>query len=185
MILAISTALAMSITGCGSSKSDATTANTNATDNSTSAESSVDTSAFKDITVEGNNHKVTVKYFEDAYELEAGSLNANGTISQCYVSDNNGSITVTLTSYNVQELTADEAKETMTSNEDMMKYISDLTCEEYSNSNLNGYVQSYVNTTTKTTTRTYVLSDGDFYMYIEANYLLTDPFDLDFTPYLF
>lgn len=64
MILAISTTLAMSITGCGSSKSDATTANTNATDNSTSAESSVDTSAFKDITVEGNNHKVTVKYFE-------------------------------------------------------------------------------------------------------------------------
>ncbi len=29
--------------------------------------------------------------------------------------------------------------------------------------------------------RYYVLTDGDFYMYVEVSYLLSDPFDLEFS----
>ena len=179
LVLALSTMLSVVLTGCGSSKNESSAASTNSNTEETS--SSVDTSNFTDFTVEGIGHKVTFKYDEEAYELEAGTLNANGTVSICYVADNLGSVTTTLTTLNGQNTTAEDAEKTMTSNENMMNNIHDYTCEAYSNSGLDGYVETYYNNTTNSATRYYVLTDGDFYMYIEVSYLLSDPFDLEFT----
>ena len=79
------------------------------------------------------------------------------------------------------EAPAEEAEKTMTSNEDMMNTIYDYTCEAYSNSGLEGYVETYYYNATNTANRTYVLSDGDFYMYIMVSYQFSDPFDLEFS----
>ncbi len=182
LVLALSTMLSVALTGCGSSKNDNGTsaASTNNSTEETSS-SSVDTSNFVDFTVEGIGHKVTFKYDKEAYELEAGTLNANGTVSMCYVSDNLGSVTTTLTTLNGQNTTAEDAEKTMTSNENMMNTIHDYTCESYSNSGLEGYVETCYYNATNTANRTYVLSDGDFYMYIMVSYLHSDPFDLEFS----
>ena len=79
-VLALSTMLSVVLTGCGSSKNESSATSTNSNTEETSS-SSVDTSSFTDFTVEGIGHKVTFKYDNDAYELEAGNLNANGTVN--------------------------------------------------------------------------------------------------------
>lgn len=182
LVLALCTMLSVVLTGCGSSKNnnESSAANSNSSTAKTSS-SSVDTSNFVDITVEGIDHKVTYMYDKDAYELEISTLITNDTVSKCYVADSLGSVTTTLTTYNGQELTAEEAEKTMTSNEDMMNTIYDYTCEAYSNSGLEGYVETYYYNATNTANRTYVLSDGDFYMYIMVSYQFSDPFDLEFS----
>lgn len=179
LVLALSTMLSVVLTGCGSSKNESSAASTNSNAEETSS-SSEDTSSFTDFTVEGIGHKVTFKYDGEAYELEAGTLNTNGTVSMCYVADNLGSVTTTLTTLNGQNTTAEDAEKTMTSNENMMNSIHDYTCESYSNSGLEGFVETYYYNATNTANRTYVLSDGDFYMYIMVSYLHSDPFDLEF-----
>ncbi len=170
--------LSVMLTGCGSSKNESSASNSK---NSKAKTSSVDTSNFVDFTVEGIDHKVTFKYDKEAYEFESASLDMQDSVSRCYIADNLGSVTTTLTTLNGQETTAEEAEKTMTSNENMMNNIHDYTCESYSNSGFDGYVETYFNNTTNSANRYYVLTDGDFYMYVEVSYLLSDPFDLEFS----
>lgn len=178
LVLALCTMLSVMLTGCGSSKNESSASNSK---NSKAKTSSVDTSNFVDLTVEGIDHKVTFKYDKEAYEFETASLDMQDSVSRCYIADNLGSVTTTLTTLNGQETTAEEAEKTMTSNKDMMNMIYDYTCEPYSNSGLEGYVQTYYYKAPNYATRSYVLSDGEFYMYVMIDYTFSDPFDLEFS----
>ena len=182
LVLALSTMLSVALTGCGSSKNDNGTsaASTNNSTEETSS-SSVDTSNFVDFTVEGAEHKVTFKYDKEAYELEEATLEMLDSVNKCYVADKLGSVTVSMSHYNGQDMTAEDAEKRMTSNENMMNSIHDYTCEAYSNSGFDGYVETYYHNATNSANRYYVLTDGDFYMYVEVSYLLSDPFDLEFS----
>lgn len=121
LVLALSTMLSVALTGCGSSKNDNGTsaASTNNSTEETSS-SSVDTSNFVDFTVEGAEHKVTFKYDNESYELEEATLEMLDSINKCYVADKLGSVTVSMSHYNGQDMTAEDAEKRMTSNENMM-----------------------------------------------------------------